>query len=89
MPDKINIDIDAILNAVKGVRGSMVVATRSIDGMYGGDCGFFELNAMVQHLENIFKNEMKCLTHIVDDLRKGGAKDYESSDNWIDEMDKE
>lgn len=85
MPDKINIDIDALLNEVKIVRGSMVVATRSINGLFAdGDTGYYELNAMVEHLDRVMHDATGYLSRIIKDLRSGGAQDYDPNDNWMD-----
>jgi len=78
--NRIDMDIDAILQVVKHVRAKMRVMDASIEGYNGGDNGYFEAEAMVDISRLAFQDAEKLLDIIIADLRKGGAKDYDMND---------
>jgi hypothetical protein len=74
------IDIDAILNEVKHVRASLHVTEGGIEALLGDDFGYFEADAMLTHIEKNLCMDVEQLDRVIDDLRKGGATDYDMSD---------
>lgn len=72
------LDRDAILNDVKHIRASLHVMEGSIDRLLEGDYSYFEANALFFQIEDVIKRNIEYLDRTADDLRKGGAKDYET-----------
>lgn len=80
LPKGINLDIDGVLNEIKHARASMNVMLKSIEGLFGGDFGYYEASALIYQAESVFKSEADRFDRIITDLREGGAKDYNMND---------
>lgn len=71
-----DLDIGAIIIDVKGLRASMRVMLKSIEG-YFSDHGFdcYEAEAMINQLEQVIKLEMSAFDRIFEKLNEAGIKD--------------
>jgi hypothetical protein len=72
------LDCDSILNEAKQIRASLHIAAGGIEHLYEeGDLGYYEMNALLYQVEDVLKRNVEYLDRMAEDLRKGGAKDYE------------
>lgn len=79
---KNELDIDYVLNEVSHVQASLSVMARSIDGVMGDDTSWLELQALIHHIGGAIDENLKGIARLMTDLREGGAKDYDYSDNF-------
>lgn len=68
------LDIDSVLLQAVNVRASISVMNGAIDWYFAnGNCNYWELQALVFHIEKISEMNLRDIDNIIEDLKKSGA----------------